>query len=100
MKYKTDQAHCGTLIAACVGLVRVLATVLAPFMPSISNRIAAQIGLQESDLMMDDSFVSRCEKLHVMLPVGHALAPGKPEPLFKNIADEEVSISGAGSVVW
>mmetsp|Transcript_302 Transcript_302/g.940 ORF Transcript_302/g.940 Transcript_302/m.940 type:complete len:1013 (-) Transcript_302:47-3085(-) len=88
--FKTDSTHCGTLLAACMGLVRVLATVLAPFMPSISKRIATQLGLDPDQLLMDDGFVQRCERLHELLPVGHPLGAGKPEPLFRGISDEEV----------
>lgn len=88
--YKTSVAHCGTLIAGCVGLVRVLATVLAPFMPLFSERVASQLGLEPSQLLMDDAFVARCEKLHEQLEPGHVLGSSKPEPLFKGISDEEV----------
>eukprot|EP00951_Prasinocladus_malaysianus_P029421 scaffold271632_cov33-Prasinocladus_malaysianus.AAC.2 len=66
--YKSDPEHCATLIAACVGLVRVLATVLSPFIPSISKKIAAQIGLEYSELLMDDGFVQECKSLHTLLP--------------------------------
>eukprot|EP00873_Tetraselmis_striata_P020356 jgi/Tetstr1/440620/TSEL_028930.t1 len=88
--FKSDPAHCGTLIAGCIGLVRVLATLLAPFMPSIAKRIAAQLGLRPEALTLDDAFLAGVRAgLATLLPAGHPLG-GKPEPLFRNIGDDEV----------
>ena len=36
---KTDSEQCGSLVAACVGLVLLLAATLQPFMPSFSSKV-------------------------------------------------------------
>ena len=37
---KSDHEECGTLLAACVGLVLLLAALIAPFVPSLTHKVA------------------------------------------------------------
>ena len=38
---KSDAEQCGSLVAACLGLVLLLAATLQPFMPSFSSKVCA-----------------------------------------------------------
>ena len=39
MLAKRDLEECGTLLAACLGLVLLLAALLSPFTPSLSTKV-------------------------------------------------------------
>jgi uncharacterized protein YjeT (DUF2065 family) len=66
-----DPIRCGTLIAACAGLVALLAGLLEPFLPATSIRIAAQLGLQPSDVALRQ-IEGLASQPHRILPTGEA----------------------------
>ena len=40
---KEDKARCAGLVTAAVGVVRLLAALLAPYMPSLSKKLLLQV---------------------------------------------------------
>ena len=45
---KADMEECGTLLAACIGLVVLLAALIAPFMPSLTQKVPLPLPLPVS----------------------------------------------------
>jgi hypothetical protein len=45
---KTDPEHAGTLVAACLGMIRLLAALVAPYVPSLTDKILAQLALPQA----------------------------------------------------
>ncbi|KAK9807550.1 hypothetical protein WJX72_002305 [[Myrmecia] bisecta] len=86
---KSDPEACGTLLAACVGLVALLAALVEPYMPSVTSKVLQQLALPASAIQLSDSFLARSRSLHTLVPAGHQI--GKPEVLFRNIDDAEVA---------
>mmetsp|Transcript_35423 Transcript_35423/g.67796 ORF Transcript_35423/g.67796 Transcript_35423/m.67796 type:complete len:1001 (-) Transcript_35423:335-3337(-) len=84
---KTDKAKCATILACCMGLVKLLAVLLEPYMPSVSEKLLAQLG-QPGDSCLTDEFVARVAAPHRLLPAGHKL--GASAPIFRTIPDEEI----------
>jgi methionyl-tRNA synthetase len=80
---KRDSARAGTTMFVCAQLVRTLAILLAPFMPSISESVWSQLGLQGSvrSARWEDA-------TETGLSVDHAI--GNPSPLFRKIPDETI----------
>ena len=87
---KAEPEKCRTVVAACVGLVKVLAALIQPFMPTITDKILQQLnlGLEES-VMLTDAMVAACAAPHRLLPAGHRINKGFP--LFAEIKDETVA---------
>ncbi|CAL2241031.1 unnamed protein product [Prunus armeniaca] len=89
--YKEDQPRCAVVIRTSVGLVHLLACLLEPFMPSFSLEVFKQLNLPpEKDISLcdDKGDIDRARQPWEIVPVGHKI--GKPEPLFKELKDEEV----------
>jgi methionyl-tRNA synthetase len=84
---KQDKAKCDTILACCVGLVKVLAILLAPYMPTVAAKLTAQLG-SPADMQLSDELVMRTAAPQSLLPAGHRL--GTSEPMFRNIPDDEV----------
>lgn len=58
--YKTDPALGGGFLRGALGLIPVMAAVLQPFMPSVSKKMLAQLGLEdERYTLLDDAFFER-----------------------------------------
>lgn len=85
--FKQDKAKCDTILACCVGLVKVLAVLLEPYMPTVAAKLTAQLG-SPADMQLSDEFVIRTAAPQSLLPAGHPL--GTSEPMFRNIPDDEV----------
>ena len=41
---KSEPAKCNTILACCVGLVRILAVLLEPYMPTVAAKLCEQLG--------------------------------------------------------
>ena len=84
---KTDPPACGTSISVCLTLVDRLAALMYPFMPGSAAKIEGFLGREEKQLPRQWS------------ALGDGPAPGarlnKPEPLFRQIEDEEVAAANA-----
>ncbi|OAY79518.1 putative methionine--tRNA ligase [Ananas comosus] len=89
--YKKDPSSCAIVMKTSVGLVYLLACLLEPFMPSFSSEVLGQLNLSpEVHLSFNDEKgdVEKAKRPWDLLPSGHKI--GKPEPLFKELKDEEV----------
>ncbi|KAI3913612.1 hypothetical protein MKW92_038256 [Papaver armeniacum] len=90
--YKEDPASCAVVMRTSVGLVYILATLLEPFMPSISVEVVKQLNLPgEIPLSLSDENgdIDRATRPWEIVPSGHKI--GTPKPLFKELKDEEVN---------
>ena len=73
-------AACDTTLNVCLQTVKVLTTILQPFLPFSARKCLAQLALDESALAWDEATVE--------LPAGHKL--GEPEVLFKKLDVSEL----------
>ncbi|KAH0885249.1 hypothetical protein HID58_061345 [Brassica napus] len=83
--FKEDKPSCAIVIRTAAGLVYLLAQLLEPFMPSFSREVFKQLNLSLQFSLSDEGIASR---LWEILPPGHRI--GTPQPLFKELKDEEV----------
>lgn len=89
--YKEDQPACSIIMRTSVGLVSLLACLLEPFMPSFSLEVFKQLNLPSEtyvSLCDDKGDIDRAKRPWEIIPTGHKI--GVPEPLFKELKDEEV----------
>ncbi|XP_073103734.1 probable methionine--tRNA ligase isoform X2 [Elaeis guineensis] len=89
--YKEDPSSCAIVMKTSVGLVYLLASLLEPFMPSFSVEVLRQLNIApETHLSFCDEKgeTEKAKKLWAFLSSGHKI--GKPEPLFKELKDEDV----------
>ncbi|KAJ6290053.1 hypothetical protein OIU78_025882 [Salix suchowensis] len=88
--YKEDQPSCSIVIKTSLGLVYLLACLLEPFMPSFSVEVFKQLNLplEQASLCDEKGDMDRAKRPWDILPAGHKI--GTPEPLFKDLKDEEV----------
>ncbi|KAI7983170.1 putative methionine--tRNA ligase [Camellia lanceoleosa] len=89
--YKEDQSSCSVVMKTSVGLVYLLSCLLEPFMPSFSLEVLKQLNLPaEMQVLLSDEKgdIERAKRPWEFLPAGHKI--GIPEPLFKELKDEEV----------
>lgn len=71
---------------AALGYVRVLASIIQPYMPSLSEKIRIQLNLPPSALDLTDALIAGASCPQNLLQPGHVL--GTPSPLVKEIPDE------------
>ncbi|CAL5353964.1 unnamed protein product [Camellia sinensis] len=91
--YKEDQPSCSVVMKTSAGLVYLLSCLLEPFMPSFSLEVLKQLNLPaEMQVLLSDEKgdIERAKRPWEFLPAGHKI--GIPEPLFKELKDEEVEI--------
>ncbi|GAB4844078.1 hypothetical protein Ancab_014042 [Ancistrocladus abbreviatus] len=89
--YKEDKPSCAIVVRTSAGLVYLLACLLEPFMPSLSLEVHKQLNIpaeSQWSLCNERGDIEIARKLWEILPDGHII--GKPEPLFKELKDEEV----------
>ncbi|OVA01635.1 tRNA-binding domain [Macleaya cordata] len=89
--YKEDPASCSIVMKTSVGLVYLLASLLEPFMPSFSVEVVKQLNLPpeiQLSLCDEKGNIDRARRPWEIIPTGHKI--GIPEPLFKELKDEEV----------
>lgn len=88
--YKDDPPACAVVMRTSAGLVYLLASLLEPFMPSFSLEVLKQLNMPQLQVPLSDEN-GDLEKIKILwniLPAGHKI--GKPEPLFKELKDEEM----------
>ncbi|KAJ0960882.1 hypothetical protein J5N97_001232 [Dioscorea zingiberensis] len=91
--YKEDPISCAVVMKTSVGLVYLLASLLEPFMPSFSVEVLRQLNLppEEKFTFCDEKGdTDKAKRLWDLIPSGHVI--GKPEPLFKELKDDEVEL--------
>lgn len=89
--YKEDEPSCAIVMRTSVGLVYLLACLLEPFMPSFTHEVLKQLNLSsETQLSLSDERggIERSKRPWELVPAGHKI--DTPEPLFKELKDEEV----------
>jgi methionyl-tRNA synthetase len=88
--YKEDKPACAIVMRTAAGIVHLLACLLEPFIPSFSIEVLKQLNLPQSTLSFSDENVDidRARRPWEILPPAHKI--GTPEPLFKELRDEEV----------
>lgn len=89
--YKEDPSSCAIVMKTSAGLVYLLACLLEPFMPSFSVEVLRQLNLPlEANISFCDENgqTDKTKRPWDFLPSGHHI--GKPEPLFKELKDEDV----------
>ncbi|KAG7653837.1 Methionyl/Leucyl tRNA synthetase [Arabidopsis suecica] len=87
--YKEDKPSCAIVIRSAAGLVHLLARLLEPFMPSFSHEVFKQLNLPPHFSLSDErAEVLQASRPWEILPPSHRI--GTPQPLFKELKDEEV----------
>lgn len=79
VEVKSDKTRCGTIVALCLNLVRVLAVITEPFMPAFTQKVFAQLNIADQKLP---------SSLGLELPAGHKL--GTVLPIFRKLEDDEI----------
>lgn len=80
---------CQTIVRAGAGMVKVLAALLQPFMPSITKKILHQLNLEwESSIRLTQSEIETIQNPCELLPIDHRI--NEPVPLFTKITDEDI----------
>lgn len=79
---KTDMARCGSVIAVSAHLAKLLAVVFQPYMPSLSDKIIAQLGLPA-----DTKLSLETNTFALDIPAGHVI--GQPEVLFTRYTEKQ-----------
>ncbi|KAJ4846029.1 hypothetical protein Tsubulata_002544 [Turnera subulata] len=89
--FKEDQPSCCIVVKTSLGLVYLLACLLEPFMPTFSLEVFKQLNVHPEQASLNDEKgdIDRAKRPWEILPAGHKI--GKPEPLFKELTDEEVN---------
>ncbi|WIA39334.1 hypothetical protein OEZ86_005446 [Tetradesmus obliquus] len=85
---KTDPEHAATLVAAGVGVVRLLAALISPYMPTLTAKILEQLALPPSAANLTDELAAAAAQPHTLVPGDHVI--GKPAPLITEIKDEVI----------
>ncbi|KDP39347.1 hypothetical protein JCGZ_01104 [Jatropha curcas] len=88
--YKEDQPSCNIVMRTSVGLVYLLACLLEPFIPSFSLEVFKQLNLspEQASLSDEKGDIDKAKRPWEFVPPNHKIGP--PEPLFKELKDEEV----------
>ena len=60
MVVKEDKNKCAALVAAALGMVRLLAAIMSPCMPSLSTKLLEQLNLPDTALLLDDALIKVC----------------------------------------
>ena len=85
---KTDRARCAGLVSAAVGVARLLAALLSPYMPSLARKLLDQMALSDDALLITDALIESSSLPHTLIPSGHQI--GTPAPLVTMISDETI----------
>ncbi|KAI8463720.1 MAG: tRNA synthetases class I (M)-domain-containing protein [Monoraphidium minutum] len=85
---KTDPEHAGTLVAACLGAIRLLAALVGPYMPTLTDKMLAQLNLPQDAALLTDALLAGAKAPHTLMAAGHKL--GTPAPLVAEIPDEVI----------
>lgn len=85
---KTDKGRCAGLVTAAVGVVRLLAALLNPYMPSLGRKLLDQMALSEDSLLITNELIELSSHPHKLISSGHVI--GTPAPLVTMISDETI----------
>ena len=88
IKDESTRPVCARVIAACIGLVRVLACLIQPYMPTTSARILTQMKLPATAYAIDEQLVLGARYPSRLYPLGTAI--DKPEVLFEAIPEDRI----------
>ena len=86
IKDPETRPKCARAIAACVGLVRILACLMQPFMPATCASILIQMELPETSYAIDDQLVLGSRYPSGLVPLSTSIK--KPAVLFSEISDD------------
>jgi methionyl-tRNA synthetase len=86
----THPEEAAACLAASAGVVRLLAALLAPFLPTVASLLLRFLGLPaEYGCLSDTLFAGVCCP-HQLVPAGHKLGP-QSQPLFDEISEEQIN---------
>lgn len=89
MKKDGKSDMCKTVIAAAVGITRLLAAVFQPFMPSTSRNILDQLKISWNEgIALRDGNVKDILDICSFVPSGHVI--GEPKLLFQAIEQKDI----------
>lgn len=71
-----------------VGLVRLLASLISPYMPTLTDKILAQLNLPPEAAQLTDALVAGSSQPQTLVQAGHPT--GKPSPLIAEIKDDVI----------
>lgn len=74
--------------AAGVGVVRLLAALISPYMPTLTAKILEQLNLPAAAANLTDDLAAAAAAPQNLLPAGHEI--GKPAPLISEIKDDVI----------
>lgn len=86
---KVDPERAGTHLAAALGVVRLLAALLAPFTPSVAGLYLQYLGLDDGAALLTDELLAAVDSPQTLLPPRHALGL-KPQAVFSRIESSQV----------
>ncbi|KAG9508624.1 Methionine--tRNA ligase, cytoplasmic, partial [Fragariocoptes setiger] len=82
-----DQARAQTVLYLACNTVALVALLLAPYMPQVSDTIRTQLCMS-TDKLVDVDTSSKSNTFVPLLPIGHKI--GNPSPLFTKIEADQV----------
>lgn len=85
---KENEPLCRTLIATGVGVTRLLAALMQPFMPSFTEKVLDQLNLGWQATALTDEVLESLAAPDKLVPAGHKI--NQPGPLFAQRTDEEI----------
>lgn len=86
---KEAPEKCRTIVRAGAGLAKLLAALLQPFMPSISDKILLQMNLDPVEgLNLEQQVLQKVKDPGSLLPDGHRI--NEPTPLFVKITEDQL----------
>eukprot|EP01029_Cantina_marsupialis_P027909 TRINITY_DN774158_c0_g1_i1.p1 TRINITY_DN774158_c0_g1~~TRINITY_DN774158_c0_g1_i1.p1 ORF type:complete len:819 (+),score=288.55 TRINITY_DN774158_c0_g1_i1:25-2457(+) len=77
---KSDLAHCATVVAHVMSLVRLIAGFMEPFMPGFTDKVLHQLNLDHYEFLPAE--------FSVHIEAGHSI--NEPAPLFKQLTPAEI----------
>lgn len=95
--YKINPDAAAAYISSCAGLCLLIAILFRPYMPSFSDKLAAQLGININSPVEDlpglnDDLILAAKNPATLMPAGHCITQQDPKPLFRKITDEEVAV--------
>ena len=88
IKDVSTRPACARAIASCIGLVRILACLMQPFMPATSASILRQMKLPKTCYVIDEHLLNGARYPSRLIPLGTAI--DKPEVLFETIPEDRI----------
>merc|ERR1712176_1327487 len=88
---KTNPERAVTHVVAALGVVRLLAALLSPFLPTVSSLYLNYLGLRVEDGRLSPELLAAVAAPHTLLAPTHRLGP-RSCPLFREINTAEVEV--------